>query len=388
MKAKIGKRLLETLQPGSYEVWDDELPGFVLRIRKGGTQTYYCVYRTPSGRRTRIAIGTTAVFTPAQARSRAKEVLADIANGIDPMAVKRLSRTHSFERAYPTRRSSYRGTIENALWTKSGMRFIQVKSNAGEPLNWLFLPGGPGLGSEYLSEFTRHLSLPGTLWHIDFPGDGSNTFTVEDNLFHTWTEALIEAASTLTNTILVAHSTGGMLALSVPALEKYLVGLVLMSSAPDSSWQNQFSLKISKNIQTDVQHLQNKYKNKPSNSLLKAITIHSIPLLFTQTGLKKDLSWFRKLPYNHSSHRWCEENFDHSYSAKWTPNKIPTLILSGDQDQLTPLKLFMDRPELKRDNIEKIEIKNSGHFPWVDNLNDTCLALSKFSKHFDPEYSH
>ncbi len=97
MKAKLGKRLLETLQPGSYEVWDTELPGFVLRIRDGGTQTYYCVYRTPAGRRTRIAIGTTAVLTPVQARDRAKEILADITKGIDPMEVKRQSKTYSLE---------------------------------------------------------------------------------------------------------------------------------------------------------------------------------------------------------------------------------------------------------------------------------------------------
>ena len=55
------------------------------------------MYRTPSGRRTRISIGTTAVLTPVQARDRAKEILADLIIGIDPMAVKRQSKTHSFE---------------------------------------------------------------------------------------------------------------------------------------------------------------------------------------------------------------------------------------------------------------------------------------------------
>lgn len=99
MIAKIGNRLLEQLDRGSatYEVWDSELRGFILRHRPGGTFTYFVVYRRQDGRKTRYKIGTTDVLTPAQARDRAKEVLASVLQGSDPNAEKQYLRAHSLK---------------------------------------------------------------------------------------------------------------------------------------------------------------------------------------------------------------------------------------------------------------------------------------------------
>ncbi len=137
------------------------------------------------------------------------------------------------------------------LWTKSKARLRFLKTNPGN-YNWLFLPGGPGLGSESLTGLTDLLNLPGSTWQLDLPGDGSNT----TGDFSRWPEALIEAVSALPHVILVAHSSGGMFALATPEVENKLRGLVLMDSAPDASWQTSFAAAVKANPLPEAEKLQ------------------------------------------------------------------------------------------------------------------------------------
>lgn len=64
---------------------------------------------------------------------------------------------------------------------------------------------------------------------------------------------------------------------------------------------------------------------------------------------------------------WAAEHFDQTYKAKWVPQAMPTLIFAGDQDHITPLKLFLDSPDFQRENILIRNIDNASHFPWIDN---------------------
>ena len=109
---------------------------------------------------------------------------------------------------------------KNYLWTKLGARLTWINSRPGGIYHWIFLPGGPGLGSESLIDLTQCLKLPGTVWHLDLPGDGSNITRNNQLSFSKWSEALIEAVSLFDNVILAAHSTGGMYALATSLLEK------------------------------------------------------------------------------------------------------------------------------------------------------------------------
>ncbi len=106
------------------------------------------------------------------------------------------------------------------LWTASQARFQLVHASERRNFNWLFLPGGPGLGSESLFPLLNILELPGNMWRLDFPGDGSNTTSNNKKSFSKWHQALNEATRALSNVILVAHSKGGMFALASPELEK------------------------------------------------------------------------------------------------------------------------------------------------------------------------
>ncbi len=82
MKAVINNSLLSKLKPQAkhYDVWDEKLGGFHIRINPNGKMVYRCAYI-----RGKVAtLGKAEVLTPAQARDRAKQILGDAAAGIYP----------------------------------------------------------------------------------------------------------------------------------------------------------------------------------------------------------------------------------------------------------------------------------------------------------------
>ena len=267
---------------------------------------------------------------------------------------------------------------KNYLWTKLKARLQLIRTTPGANFNWLFLAGGPGLGSDSLNPLTQLLRLPGSMWNLDLPGDGSNLTTDDSQHFSHWSEALVEAVGALDHVILVAHSTGGMYALSTPALSKILVGLVLMDSAPDASWQKSFMQHVNKNPIKDSKNLQTKYGKKPNNDLLKKITIASAQYSFTKKGISKGVSLLKSLPFNYKTCEWSGKHFDQKYKAKWIPNTTPTLILAGEKDQIIPLDFFIESKKFQRKNIMIRNIKNAGHFPWIENPKQTVKVFIEY----------
>jgi len=97
--AKLTKRVVEAAEPKSrdYVVWDDELPGFGLRVFVSGKRSYLIQYRS-AGRSRRYTIGLHGVWTPELARKEARIQLGRVAQGDNPAE----------ERSSTTRRSPSR----------------------------------------------------------------------------------------------------------------------------------------------------------------------------------------------------------------------------------------------------------------------------------------
>jgi integrase len=69
-----------TPKSSAYDIWDEKLTGFILRVNPSGTMVYRCEY----ARGKRITLGKSTVLTPAQARDKAKEILSQATLGISP----------------------------------------------------------------------------------------------------------------------------------------------------------------------------------------------------------------------------------------------------------------------------------------------------------------
>jgi hypothetical protein len=84
MKAIISAKLLASpeTRPAKkpFEVWDQSLRGFILRIQPTGVRVH--VVQPARGRR--VTIGGDGRITPAAARLRAKRVLGNVANDLAP----------------------------------------------------------------------------------------------------------------------------------------------------------------------------------------------------------------------------------------------------------------------------------------------------------------
>jgi integrase len=84
------------------EFWDLALPSFGLRVtrptakKKRGVRSFFVMYRTPTGRRRRLTIGTYPTFSLAQAREQAREKLRLISESVDPQELPPAERGLTF----------------------------------------------------------------------------------------------------------------------------------------------------------------------------------------------------------------------------------------------------------------------------------------------------
>lgn len=94
MQAAISNVLIGKLTPKEkpYDVRDNKLTGFLIRVNVSGKMLYMCEY----DRAKRITIGKVGILTPAQARDKAQEILGDYTKGLDPKNLKKSQKALSF----------------------------------------------------------------------------------------------------------------------------------------------------------------------------------------------------------------------------------------------------------------------------------------------------
>ena len=95
---KLTKRVIDSINPsGRREIhYDSELKGFGLKLTSTGAKTWCVEYRPGAGGRgvskRRMVLGSATTLTPDQARDAARGVLARVALGEDPAAIRAGSR--------------------------------------------------------------------------------------------------------------------------------------------------------------------------------------------------------------------------------------------------------------------------------------------------------
>ena len=143
--SKLTKRTVEAaeIRVSEYFLWDDELPGFGLRVLPSGRKGYVVQYR--AGRRSRrMSLGPSTVLTCEQARNRAITIIAAARNGEDPAAkrdadreaitvtelAERFDREHIALRVKESTAKGYRRMVERVILPALGRHRVTEVTRA------------------------------------------------------------------------------------------------------------------------------------------------------------------------------------------------------------------------------------------------------------------
>jgi integrase len=142
---KLTKRVVDAAEGRAreYFIWDEDLPGFGLRILPSGRKRYIIQYR--AGRRSRrISLGPSTVLTCEQARGRAITIIAVTKNGEDPAArraadrraitvkelVERFEKEHIDLRLKPSTAKGYKRMLERFVIPRLGNHRVNEVTRA------------------------------------------------------------------------------------------------------------------------------------------------------------------------------------------------------------------------------------------------------------------
>lgn len=263
---------------------------------------------------------------------------------------------------------------EKEIFTPSGLRMRRMATRPGA-LNWLFLPGGPGLGAESLHELPAMLELPGRALLVDLPGDGSNRGEAAGAA---WPGVVLEATDALPDCVYVGHSTGGMYLQSVPELEGRLRGLALVGSAPDAAWRQEFARTALQFPLPEVPNALAALQSDGGDEALGALVLASAAWSFMPRTLGQGSEMLARLPFSHAAYRWSEQFFDDFYIGKWWPQRLPTMILHGANDRIIDSRCWRDR-RFHGGHVLHRCIAGAGHFPWFEQPAAVGAAFRAFA---------
>lgn len=261
----------------------------------------------------------------------------------------------------------------------SHVRYELVSSQEGKPYNWLFLPGGPGANSSYFHSLINILKLPGNTWFIDFPGSGDNVENISANYdFDQWLDIFLPAITRFKNPVIVGHSFGGMFPLLFPELEKHLKGFIILNSTP-SLWLEEAVLYAKQFDLPDITEEMTAFTLDPTQTTFKIALDACMPYYFPKTTLDIGRALLSCVPFQFRPAVWWQRKaIELNFSAKWIPQKVPTLIVGGKYDCICPFSLFQRDERFNRSNIQLFYLEDGGHLGWIDNPHAISHEVMQF----------
>lgn len=263
----------------------------------------------------------------------------------------------------------------NYFYDENKTRYTLVSTKGGKPLNWLFIPGGPGCDSDYLLSLIELLNLPGNIWLIDFPGNGSNKTANNDP--ERWLSLFVPMLKKFQNPVVVGHSFGGMLPLLFKECEELLKGMVILNSSP-SLWLEEAAKAAAKYELSDLSAL-HEFSANPNQETFNEALKACVPYYFPAHSLKRGTDLIEKMTFSFEPAVWWQHKaIEIEYKAVWVPENVKTLIIGGEFDAMVPFALFEKDERFNRPNIKKFLIKDAGHAPWIEKPQEIANHFQEF----------
>jgi len=260
-----------------------------------------------------------------------------------------------------------------------GVRYQLYQTNGEKNYNWLFFPGGPGGDSCYLGSLIDELQLPGNVWLIDFPGNGSNTNSSYTDNFDGWFELFPKVVKQFKNPIVVGHSFGGMLPLLYPELETTLKGIVVLNSTPALSHEEAEAYAKQFDLPDLIDGMQGFIQN-PNQDTFNAALNACMPYYFPKETLEKGSKFLSQVPFAYLPAVWGQVRAaEGKLSAKWVSQQLPIMIIGAKYDCMCPFSLFKNDQRFQQPNIKLVYIENGGHCPWIENPIAVRQAFEQFN---------
>lgn len=122
---KITKRLIDAIEPSAERIiiWDSEIKGFGMIALPSGLRSFFVQYRNESGRKRRLTLGRFGVMTAEGARKAARDALATVGRGVDPVEDRQALRAAPSVAQLLDRYLAEHVDVHNASRTAEGVRF-------------------------------------------------------------------------------------------------------------------------------------------------------------------------------------------------------------------------------------------------------------------------
>jgi len=273
------------------------------------------------------------------------------------------------------------------LYDADQVRYALYQTNEGANFNWLFLPGGPGADSSYFCSLVDELKLPGNVWLIDLPGNGSNVQESFAHNYDAWMELFPRVVERFANPVLVGQSFGGMFPLLFPELETKLKGFVILNSAP-CLWMGE-AVQYSQQFDLpDLSPEMQAFTLNPNQETFNVALNACLPYYFPKESLERGRELMLQIPVQWQPAVWWQRKaLELDFSAKWVPQQVPTLIVGAKYDCICPFSLFQKDERFSRSNIQMFYIDNAGHLPWVENPAAVRRAFDAFCTQLVGDFS-